>query len=551
MNKIKFLGISTLLILSLCSSNSFANSTEEIKTYKLTETIPIEQTNSYRNNISKELEIDNIKYELDTIKETENKVTVTQEKEVQEDKIVKSNDKYEILKLFENEKKFEEKGYKGILKLQYNDIDVKVHDNGSFVQVVTLSEGKNEIKIDSQDTQNHDTVTYIINRVPPKISESAQAALEEFAPDEFIYATVLNNNTPLRAQPDEYAKRLTHLDKNTVLMINGKKGDYYRVSLSPAENAWVKADCVIKYSTINQKMLASASRVSLSEDRLYNYIKTDLSFQIPFKIVETDNGLTMELYNIEKNAADTLLFETTGDVKSLTVNSVSPDKTSTYYIELKDKLWGYRAYYDDNTLVLKIRKVPDIDKEKPLKNITIFLDAGHGGCDAGAIGPTGQKEKDINLDVVKKLKKVLEDEGAKVLLTREDDTNIPLYDRVKMIQDSDALISLSIHANALADGADPYVKHGTSVFYYNRESVELAKTMRDEIIKKLGTKDDGVGLYSLVMTRPSMPLSVLIEVAYMIHPEEYKLLLDENFRQKTAESIRDGLTEYLLRSVKP
>ena len=436
-------------------------------------------------------------------------------------------------------------------KLKINDIDVKVHDNGSFVQVVTLSDGKNEIKIDSQDTQNHDTVTYIINRVPPKISESAQAALEEFAPDEFIYATVLNNNTPLRAQPDEYAKRLTHLDKNTVLMINGKKGDYYRVSLSPAENAWVKADCVIKYSTINQKMLASASRVSLSEDRLYNYIKTDLSFQIPFKIVETDNGLTMELYNIEKNAADTLLFETTGDVKSLTVNSVSPDKTSTYYIELKDKLWGYRAYYDDNTLVLKIRKVPDIDKEKPLKNITIFLDAGHGGCDAGAIGPTGQKEKDINLDVVKKLKKVLEDEGAKVLLTREDDTNIPLYDRVKMIQDSDALISLSIHANALADGADPYVKHGTSVFYYNRESVELAKTMRDEIIKKLGTKDDGVGLYSLVMTRPSMPLSVLIEVAYMIHPEEYKLLLDENFRQKTAESIRDGLTEYLLRSVKP
>ncbi len=435
-------------------------------------------------------------------------------------------------------------------KLKINDIDVKVHDNGSFVQVVPLNDGKNEIKIDSQNEKTHDTVTYIINRVPQEIPASMQAALEEFAPDKFIYATVLKDNTPLRAQPDEYAKRITHLAKDTVLMINGKKGDYYRVSLTPGENAWVKSDNVVNYSTINQKMLATASRVSLSEDKLYNYIKTDLSFQIPFKIIETDNGLTMELYNLEKNAADTMLFQTSGDVKSLTVNSVAPDKTSTYYIELKNKLWGYRAYYEGNTLVLKIRKAPDIDIEKPLNNITVFLDAGHGADDAGAIGPTGEKEKDINLDIVKKLQKVLEDEGAKVLLTREDDTDVHLYDRIKMIKESDALISLSIHANALADGADPYVKHGTSVFYYNRESVELAKTLRDVITKKLGTKDDGVCMRSLVMTRPTMPLSVLIEVAYMIHPEEYKLLLDENFRQKAAESIRDSIKEYLLNSVK-
>ena len=281
-----------------------------------------------------------------------------------------------------------------------------------------------------------------------------QAALEEFAPDEFIYAAVLKDNTPLRAQPDEYAKRLTHMGKDTVLMINGKKGDYYRVSLTPTENAWVKSDCIVKYSAINEKMLATASKVSLSEDNLYNYIKTDLSFHIPFKIVETSNGLNMELYNLDKNAADTMLFQTSGDIKSLTVNTVDPDKTSTYFVELKNKLWGYDAYYEDNTLVLKIRKAPDIDKEKPLKNITIFLDAGHGADDAGAIGPTGEKEKDINLDIVKKLKQTLEDEGANVLLTRKDDTDVPLYERVKMMRDSDALISLSIHANALADGAD-------------------------------------------------------------------------------------------------
>ena len=136
-------------------------------------------------------------------------------------------------------------------KLKINDIDVKVYDNGSFVQVVPLNNGKNEIKIDSQNRTAHDSVTYIINRIPQKIPESLQAALEEFAPDEYIYAAVLKDNTPLRAQPDDYAKRLTHMDKDTVLMLNGKKGDYYRVSLSPAENAWVKSDCIVNYSTIN------------------------------------------------------------------------------------------------------------------------------------------------------------------------------------------------------------------------------------------------------------------------------------------------------------
>ena len=434
-------------------------------------------------------------------------------------------------------------------KLKINDIDVKVYENGSFVQVVPLSEGVNQIKIDSQNEKEHDTLTYIINRVAPKVSKSMQAALEEFPENQYIYASVLKNNSPLRSEPDENAKRITHLDKNTVLMVNGKKGDYYRVSLTPTENAWIRSDFVVNYSTINEKMYATVSQVSLTEDKLYNYITTDLSFQVPYKIVETDNGLKMELYNVDRNAADTMTFQTSGDLKNLTVNSVSVDKTSTYYIELNNKLWGYEVFQEDNKLVLKIRKAPQIDKENPLKDITICLDAGHGGDDAGAIGPTGTKEKEINLDVVKRLQKVLEDAGAKVVLTRTEDINVPLYDRVKIAKQEDSLICISIHSNALADGADPFKKHGTSVFFYNKESAQLAKTMRDVITQNLGTKDDGVSKCSFVMTRPTMPLSVLIEVAYMIHPEEYKLLLDKDFRQKAAESIKSGLEQYLLNSV--
>lgn len=434
-------------------------------------------------------------------------------------------------------------------KLTINNKEVKVFENGSFVEVIPLSDGENRIEINSENENEQDALSYIIKKVPKCPKPSLEAELIEFPNNEYIYASVVKNNVPLRTLPDEDAKRLTHLGVDTVVMINGKQGDYYRVSLTPNENAWIKSENIVNYSTINSKMLASAGETTLSEDKLYNYIKTPISSQVPFKISETDTGLTLYLYNIKENASDTKVFETKGNIKSLTLNSIAIDEQSTYFIELNNELWGYDAYYEDKNLVLKIRKPPEINSENPLKNITIAIDAGHGGNDAGAIGPTGIKEKEINLDVAKKLETILKKVDANVVMTRTEDCDIDLYARPKTAKENNALIMVSIHANALPDGADPYEKHGTSVFYYNKESKKLAETLRDTITKELKTKDDGVSSYSLVLTRPTMPLSVLIEIAYMIHPEEYKLLLDEEFRQKAAKSIKKGIEQYLLDSI--
>ena len=436
-------------------------------------------------------------------------------------------------------------------KLTINDKEVKVYENGSFVEVVPLKDGFNRIIIDSKNDTEHQIFTYIIKKVPKANLMVKEPETENFAENQYIYAAVVNKNTPLRAQPDENAQRITHLDKDTVLMLNGKKGGYYRVYLSPSKTAWIKEDNIVNYSTINGKMLASATKVSLSEDNLYNYIKTDLSFPVPYRITETEKGLNIEVYNLKENNADTTIFESCGAINSFAINFVQQDMTATYYVELNSKLWGYDAYYEGNTLVIKVRKTPRIEAANPLNGIKIAIDAGHGGDEYGATGPTGVREKDVNLDISKKLKKELENRGAQVIMTRTDDTDIPLKERPLIAQKEDALILLSIHANALSDGANPYEKHGTSVFYYNAESVELAKLLRDFLTKELDTKDDGVARYSLVMTRPSMPLSVLIEVAYMINPEDYAKLLDENFRQKAANAITNAIETYLLKAVNP
>jgi N-acetylmuramoyl-L-alanine amidase len=430
--------------------------------------------------------------------------------------------------------------------LTINSKPVKVWENGSFVEVVPLVDGENIIKIESINGWEHETATYIIKKAPQSQTVAKEPPTELFKENDYLYATIISDNTPLRAAPNDNAKRLTHLSKGTVLMVNGKKGNYYMVSLSQNLNAWVKVENVMNYSLINGKMIANSEEITVSSDRLYDYIETPMSFPVPYKITETDNGLMFEIYNVKKEKDYKKKYKTSKNIESFTAHTTATENMATYFVELHGKLWGYEAYYEDKTLVLKIRKAPNIDKNNPLKGITITIDPGHGGSESGVIGPTCVKEKDINLDISKRLQKILEEEGANVVMTRTTDTFYGLYERPAIAKDADALILLSIHANSLPDGFDPYKKHGTSTYYYNEESKCLAETIKAQMIEDLGTKDDGVHNCSFVLTRPTMPLSVLIETAYMIHPEDYALLLDDSFRQKTAESIAKSLKSFML-----
>lgn len=425
-----------------------------------------------------------------------------------------------------------------------NGSKVKIWDDGAFVQVVALNDGQNKIILEEQNADCINKLEYSVEKIK-NVQCNENSAMNYFDKNLYNYATVINDNTPFRAEPDENARRVSHMAKGTMIRLAGEKGGYYLVSLSSDENVWVRKCDVVNYMSLKEPVFAAISDISISEDKLFDYIKISLDMQAPYKLEEVEGGLNFKIYGIHKNAADTKLLNKPNNVKNVAITTTS-DNVTTLFIDLSSKLWGYDCYYQGNDLIIKIRKEPVIDARKPLKGLTIAVDAGHGGSDYGSVGPTRVKESEINFDIAQRLKKVLEEAGACVVLTREDDTNVPLYDRPKKAQDNNSLIMVSLHANALPAGGDPYQKHGTSVFYYNKESYKLAETIKTQLIKDLGTKDDGTSKASFVLTRPSMPLSVLVEVAYMIHPVEYNLLLDENFREKAAISIKTALETYIL-----
>lgn len=433
-----------------------------------------------------------------------------------------------------------------------NDSPVKVWDDGSFLQVVPIKEGDNFFVIKSEAEYKTEQINFTIKKMPmaQALEINKNTEYEAFKTNEFLYATAIKDYIPLRIAPDDNAPRISHLTKGTALILEGKKGKYYKVNVGSSESVWVAAENVVAGTNILERILGSVCAIKFEENKDFDYLKLNLNIPVAYKVTESGNTLDLNIYGIKysKDLIDAINTQKT--FESIIVKQTDNDNMVLQFPSDK-KLWGYDCYYEGTNLIFKKRKPPVINILKPLNGLTIAIDAGHGGEDCGAIGPTGAKEKDITLDIAKKLECELRNAGVSAIMTRTIDTNTDLYERVNIAKNNNALISISIHANALPDGANPMVKHGTCTFYYHQEAKELAETLKNELIADLQTQDDGCSKGSFVLTRTTAPLSVLIEVAYIIHPEEYHLLLDENFRKNVALSIKKGLESYLINSTKP
>ena len=188
-----------------------------------------------------------------------------------------------------------------------------------------------------------------------------------------------------------------------------------------------------------------------------------------------------------------------------------------------------------------------------LQGITVCIDPGHGGYDGGAVGrDSGVKEKAVNLNWAKTLKTVLENEGAKVTLTRDQDTALAeegrerkrrdLQARVDKAQNAD--IFLSLHMNEYPDRS----QSGPQVFYTagNEKGRLLAGALQqsmNEMLSPVRPRSANRGDYYVL--RNQQNACVLIECGFLSNAEEEKRLLDKDYRRRGAESILRGVTEYL------
>lgn len=168
MNKTKIVGLS-ILLLTLFSTNCFAT-TDDLKVHEINKTVSIEEAEQYRENIKNEITIDNTKYELQDIIEQENKDIVSEEKEQTKQKVVYTNNKYDVLNMFESKIEMTEDEMSGTLELQNNSLDLKVND--SYIEQYKVSLTKkyenvpsNELNDVPKTIEENGTTYYLINPI--------------------------------------------------------------------------------------------------------------------------------------------------------------------------------------------------------------------------------------------------------------------------------------------------------------------------------------------------------------------------------------------------
>lgn len=170
----------------------------------------------------------------------------------------------------------------------------------------------------------------------------------------------------------------------------------------------------------------------------------------------------------------------------------------------------------------------------------VVLDPGHGGSAPGAIYG-GVEEKDINLAVAQLVRALLEEqEGVEVLMTREGDEEIGLYERSNMANEAHADLFVSLHSNALENDSG-YA--GIMTFYWTRQSRSAAGLVQDAVISATGAKDRGVRTEEYIVVREADMPAVLIEMGFMTCPEELARMTDPEYQAKLAQGIAQGILQ--------
>ncbi len=172
----------------------------------------------------------------------------------------------------------------------------------------------------------------------------------------------------------------------------------------------------------------------------------------------------------------------------------------------------------------------------------IFIDPGHGGTDPGAVGPSGLKESEINLDVSLMLGDELAGFGYDIAYSRTEEKAVSLEERAKKANAYGADIFISIHCNSSSNQA----AEGSETFYYkpNTAAQFMARIIVDNLTQYNGQPNRGAkqGNY-YVLRKTAMP-ATLVELAFISNLEEEYLLSTEDFRKLCAEGIAQGVLEF-------
>ena len=351
--------------------------------------------------------------------------------------------------------------------------------------------------------------------------------------DRFVFA---------RPQPDDTYKWF--LLPGTRLEHTGGNATFVRVRLDATLEAWVPAADAryLEAGVSIPRRVARNARVAPGDG--WSDFVVPMNERPAYLVTEGERSISLTLYGTTSSSDVTRFVANDSLVRMVTWDQEATDRLR-FSLHLAERPFGYLVFWDEtrSALILRVRRPPHIrDRGAPLRGLTIAVDPGHPPI--GATGPTGLYEGDAVLAVGERVRALLEQRGATVVMTRTTPQPVALADRPIIARRANAHALVSIHLNALPDGVNPFVVNGTETYFLHPQAEPLARAAQARMIARMGLRDNGVYSRTLALARPTWMPSILAEGAYIMIPEHEAALRTPGYQEAYARALVEGLEDF-------
>lgn len=349
--------------------------------------------------------------------------------------------------------------------------------------------------------------------------------------------------------------KIAQLDKTTVRVVC--------IGVSSTERTVTLSDDH-KLITINAK--TAPEEVKLSTDKAYTLSLIDQSEYESNFVIKSSKDITykfLKLHNPERLVLD--LYGIAYDAKLVAANFVKTAQVTDLrfgiatlgrpvtriVIDLSEEglIEEFKTGASNKELLIRVYKLsPDkakdggeVPKANKAQGAKVVVDAGHGGYDPGAIYDDRQ-EKDITLQISRKVKQYLEEAGVTVYMTRSEDRFVALAERVEVSNTIEPDVFVSVHANALP--TNPHME-GLQTYYTHSKSKKLASAVHQQLLDDVKMPDQRVRTANFWVCKHTDAPAILIETGFMTCAKERRRLVDDNYQTEIAKAIARGVIKYL------
>ncbi|MEY8373988.1 N-acetylmuramoyl-L-alanine amidase [Merdimmobilis hominis] len=394
----------------------------------------------------------------------------------------------------------------------------------------------------ANQTVNLGKVTYTMNYNGKTSTYTSAGNLFSIGSGATLVVKANQNATATYAKGDTSSNFVSILRMGTTDRVIGQNDTMYQLGMG----AWVSKNLVTP-QTGAPGYWNEVSSIGFDSDSKGEKYILEGTANAPFTAEWNGNKVILTLYNT--TGVGSLNAEVSNIFTDITVNNKGNGVCEiTFTMPSASNLWGYNVEYNEEgetTLYFKYPPKKSSDSDRPLKGITVALDAGHGGTDVGALGTAGVKggptENTLTLATVLTTKNRLESLGAKVILARNKDTYTTNNARMGEAMEEKADFFVSLHCNSVGVTVDAGKPSGTEVYYYEDLSKNFAAAISEKVASYNGRTNRGAKYSAYRVTLNSYAPSVLVEMGFISNPVEYDEICSPEGQFKTANAVADAI----------